>query len=507
MTLKKLFPLFGALVVGLIIGFGLKDIGGPGGDTSTDKAAERKVLYWKAPMDANFRSDKPGKSPMGMDLVPVYEGDARDDEGVVRISPTVVNNIGVRTDTVRRLDLGHEIETVGFVGYDDTKVSHVHMRADGWIEELLVETEGERVKKGDILFRIYSPTLVNAQSEFLQAIKSGRQSLIKASEERLRALGFLENQIRDLRSSGTATEFVDIHSEQDGIVVKLGVAENMYVTPGTTVLTIADLSTVWVLADVFEGQAQWMKEGLSAKVVTPFLPGQVREGVVDYVYPTIDPKTRTLKVRLKFQNEDEALKPNMYAEVSIIGQPSKNVLAIPRDALIRSGKSDRVVLDVGGGQFRSALVRAGVESGDYVEILSGLEVGQKIVVSGQFLIDSEASLSASFRRMGDAETDGSPDPEAAHSSMPKEATGTSDEAATGNVMGRGKVNAVLTDERKINITHEPIPAIGFPAMTMDFAIADSIDLSKISVGAEVHFTLIKDSDGMYVIKTVDIVSE
>jgi membrane fusion protein, copper/silver efflux system len=502
MNIKKIAPLLGVLILGLLIGYGLNGKGGSTNGSASGNADEPKVLYWKAPMDPNFRGDKPGKSPMGMDLVPVYAGEDQNDASGVRISPVTVNNIGVRTERVRRLDLGREIDTVGFIGYDETKVSHIHMRVDGWIDELVVESEGERVKKGDVLFRLYSPALVNAQSELLQAIKNGRSSLIKATEERLIALGFELDQITALRNRGTVDQYVDVHAEQDGIVVKLAVAEKMYVTPGTTVFSIADLSSVWVLADVFESQAQWMKEGLAARVTTPFLPGEVREGVVDYVYPTIDPKTRTLKVRLKFENVDEYLKPDMYAEVSISGQPTIGALTIPRDALIRSGKSERVVLDIGDGQFDSAIVRAGIESGDNVEILSGLQEGQLVVVSGQFLIDSEASLTASLRRMVEPTDNGATPAKDMEMSSSADAEGKSEEDASKDLMGRGTINAVLLADHKVNLSHEPIPAIGWPAMTMDFAVHESIELSKVQEGSKVHFTLSKNGDGIYVIKTI-----
>lgn len=507
MTFKKIAPLVGALILGLVIGFGVNGKSGSNSEAASGDEYEPKVLYWKAPMDPNFRSDRPGKSPMGMDLIPVYEGEDQDDEGAIRITPTVVNNIGVRTEEVRRLDLGHEIETVGFIDYDETKVSHVHMRVDGWIDKLLVESEGERVKEGDVLFRLYSPTLVNAQSELIQAIKNGRSSLIKATEERLIALGFAQHQIDALRKRGVADQFVDVLAEQDGVVVKLDVAENMYVTPGTTVFSIADLSSVWVLADVFESQAQWMEEGLVASVATPFLPGEVRDGVVDYVYPTIDPKTRTLKVRLKFQNEDEHLKPEMYAEVSISGQPSPGALAVSRDALIRSGKSERVILDAGDGKFNSVIVRSGIESGDHVEILSGLNEGDMVVVSGQFLIDSEASLSASLRRMEDVSEEDVLPSEAADAPMLIGDEEESSEKNPGTVMGQGVVNTVLTADQKINLTHEPIPEIGWPAMTMDFAVQKGVDLSKVQVGSGVHFVLFKDDDGIYAIESIHVINE
>lgn len=406
MKLNTLLPVALALIAGLVAGLLLSpgeaphDAAAPA-DSGGD-ASEPEVAYWVAPMDPAFRSDKPGKSPMGMDLVPVYEDETSD--ATVRISSTMANNIGIRTARIERSDLARKARTVGFVGYDEMKVSHIHMRAEGWIDELTVKSEGERVKKGDLIFRIYSPDLVVAQSEYVQALKQGQTVLSRLAKERLGLLNFLDSQITELKRTGEVRQLVDVYADQDGIVVDLNIAENMFVTPGTTILTIVDLSSVWVLADVFEEEAQWMKVGLPASVNTPFQPDAVRRGTVDYVYPTIDPVTRTLKVRLKFDNPDELLKPNMYAEVSISGEPKARVLSIPRDALIRTGTSQRVILALDGGAFEPREVKTGMVSNDRIEIVSGLKDGDILVVSGQFLIDSEASLSASFRRMGEAPT-------------------------------------------------------------------------------------------------------
>jgi len=368
---------------------------------------EAGVLYWVAPMDPNYRRDKPGKSPMGMDLVPVY-ADAAGDVGTVRIDPAMLQNLGVRTARVERGKLWRQINTVGYVAFDERKLSHVHLRTDGWIEKLNVKSDGERVRKGDVLFELYSRELVSAQEEYIQALRGSNDYLKRASRERLEALGISGAQVRQIARDRRASQRVRILASQDGVVDGLNVREGMYVKPATEVLTLADLSSVWLLVDVFERQSDWVAVGLPAEVRLGYLPGRVWAGEVEFVYPTIDPKTRTLQARLRFDNPDEALKPDMYANVRIYAGPKEDVLSIPREALIKTGKAQRVIVALPEGRFRAQEVIAGLESGDFVEIISGLNVGDKVVTSGQFLIDSEASLRASFSRMkGDDGSDGS----------------------------------------------------------------------------------------------------
>lgn len=359
--------------------------------TQTDK----KILYYRHPHKPEITSDKPMKDEMGMDFVAVYEASGVE----VRISPVVVNNMGVRTAKVERDALWQRINTVAYVDYDGSKLSHVHLRTDGWLEQLAVRSEGERVRKGDRLFNVYSPTLVNAMEEYVQAINSDNLRLISASKDRLLALGIAEKQITQLAADLKVPRSVPVYATQDGVVSVLNVREGMYVNPDMEIMRLADLSNVWLLADVFEHQAAWVKLGQSAEVKLSYLPGKTWTGRVEYIYPSLDPKTRTLKVRMRFSNPDEELKPNMFAHVSIFGGARKDLLIIPREALIRTGQDEHVIVSLGDGRFAPRTVVAGMESGDYVEIVRGLEEGESVVVSGQFLIDSEASLKASLMRM------------------------------------------------------------------------------------------------------------
>jgi len=457
------------------------------GDKNALTKKERKVMYWVAPMDANFRRDKPGKSPMGMELVPVY--DDGEDSAVVKINPAVVNNLGVRTAEVEQGRLGRLINTVGYVSYDESKLSHVHARTDGWIEKLYVYSEGEEVKKGDILYELYSPTLVNAQEEYLQAIRSGNKALQEASFARLEALDISKSQINELRRSRKARQTIDVYAPQDGIVARLSVRKGMYIKPATELMSLADLSSVWLLADVFEKQTAWIKKGNPADVRLSYLPGREWEGKVEYIYPALDKKTRTLKVRLRFNNPGEALKPNMFANVRIYGGFKNDITYMPREALIRTGDEERVIISLGEGRFSSRVVVAGMESGDWVEIKEGLNPDEKVVVSGQFLIDSEASTRASVMRMGEGN-----------------AAKTEDKAApmktSKSTMGKGKVKSIMASHGMLTLEHEPIESLGWPAMTMDFTTVKDVDLSDIKADQVVQFELQKQVDGDYKITSI-----
>ena len=396
MKINKLIFLLAAMVLANTLNLSIVSL--------ASAAKDKKVLYWVAPMDANYRRDKPGKSPMGMDLIPFYvdgdaDGGADEDGSTVTISPTVVQNLGVRTAKAELTRLWRGIDTVGYVGYDESKVSHIHLRTEGWIEKLSVKSKGERVKKGDFLFDVYSPKLVNAQEELVTALATKNKGLIRATEERLSALGISREQIKQLKKDKKVKQRISIYASQNGVVSSLPVREGMFVKPSQKVMTLADLSTVWLLAEVFERQAEWVEVGQPAEVSLSYIPGEIWDGKVEYIYPTLDAKTRTLKVRLLFKNPGERLKPNMYANVKIYGGSKENTIVIPLEGLIRTGREERVIVDLGEGKFAAHQVTAGIESGNYVEILKGVSEGDKIVTSGQFLIDSEASMRASLTRM------------------------------------------------------------------------------------------------------------
>ena len=386
-----------ALVIGILAGRSI--VPAPGTGPAAGAAPEREILYWVAPMDPSYRRDAPGKSPMGMDLVPVYADELDGQPVVVSIDPTVINNLGVRSEPAAFSPLSRRIETVGYVAYDEDTVQHVHTRVEGWIERLATKATGDAVRRDQLLFELYSPTLVNAQQEFLAALRSNNSVLLTASRDRLVALGITAGEIDELKREREVRQRVRVYAETDGVIAHLGVREGIYVTPSTEVMSIAKLDRVWVIAEVFERQAGWVRAGQDAEVELDYVPGRTWRGTVDYVYPELDPRTRTLRVRLRFDNQAEALRPNMFARVGILGDNTEPVVHVPREALIRGGKTDRVVIALGDGRFRSRPVEVGIESGDRVAIRKGLGAGERVVTSGQFLIDSESNIETALGRM------------------------------------------------------------------------------------------------------------
>ncbi|VAW92267.1 Probable Co/Zn/Cd efflux system membrane fusion protein [hydrothermal vent metagenome] len=447
-------------------------------------SGEKVISYYRHPHKPTITSKVPKKDEMGMDYIAIYAEESDDSSNVV-ISPRIVQNMGVRTEKATKSPLWRRIQTVGYIGFDETKLRHVHLRTNAWIEKLYVKSAGERVKKGDVLFEAYSPTLVNAQEEFLNAYRSTSKNLRKASEDRLRALGINSITINEIKKSGTVQQNIKIYADQNGIVSNLNIREGAHVKPSTEILSLADLSSVWLLAEVFERQTDWVKVGQSAEIYLSYLPGNVWEGRVEYVYPSLNQKTRTLKVRIRLENPGEQLKPNMFAAVLIYGGAKNNVVSIPREALIRVGGEQRVIVQVKPGEFSAKNVVSGIESGDFIEIKSGIDEGDIVVTSAQFLIDSEASLKASLNRMSDFETTESDNKK--------------------KITGSGVIKSLKPAENKINLAHNPIEALGWPAMVMDFAITQDVSLDDFQVEDKIEFTLIEGSDG-YSINSITKIS-
>ena len=363
-----------------------------------DAPITSKPAYWVAPMDANYRRDQPGKSPMGMDLIPVYKN-LDDDAGVVRISPEVVNNLGVRTALARKEALTTEIKTVGYVKYDEDQLKHIHPRVEGWVEKLYIKAAGDPVTKNQPLYDLYSPQLVNAQEEYLLALSQNNKSLISASENRLNALQLSKLFIKDLQKSRKVKQTVTFYSPQDGVVDNLNIREGFFVKPGTTLMSIGNLDQVWVEVEIFERQASLVRAGLAVTMKIDYLQGRVWEGSVDYLYPTLDPKNRTARARLRFDNADKLLKPNMFTEVVIHRQSDELVVLVPRESVIRTGQKNLVVLALGDGRFKSVVVKIGDTDDENIAIKEGVLEGDSVVVSAQFLLDSESSKDSDFLRM------------------------------------------------------------------------------------------------------------
>ena len=437
--------------------------------------ASNEPLYWVAPMDPNYQRDKPGKSPMGMDLIPVYADDLKtnnDPSGTVHINPAVENNLGVKTQAVVRAPLSPRIETVGYVAFDESRLWQTNVRVSGWVEKLNINAVGEQVKKGDILFTLYSPELIKAQEELLNAYRTERAGLIKGATERLVTLGVDRGQIQQILRQGKARQSIDIRALDNGIIASLNIREGGYLSPAQAAISAGPIDEVWVEAEVFERQAHWIHTGSQANMTLDALPGQTWQGKVDYIYPILDPKTRTLRMRLKFANQEQALKPNMFANISLQPKTQEAVLTIAKSAVIRSGGMTRVVLAQGDGKFRSARIEVGREAGDQIEVLAGLTEQDSVVTSAHFLLDSESSQTADLSRIN---------------GLPPATT----------VWAKGEVTQIMPAHNMLTINHESVKEWDWPGMVMDFTLASGLDLANVKVGQAIDFEMQKTKAGGY----------
>ncbi|ANB24675.1 efflux transporter periplasmic adaptor subunit [Alteromonas stellipolaris] len=378
-----------------------------------NKSNNKTPLYWVAPMDDAYRRDKPGKSPMGMDLVPVFAASGsseKRDDGEVRISPQVQQNMGVKFTTVKRGKLDLTFNAVGNVTYNEDYLVHIHPRVEGWIDKLFIKTEGEAVSQGQKLYTLYSPALVTAQEEFVIALKRGDTRLAAGAKQRLKALHLSAGFIAQLEKTREVSQTITFFAPQDGVVEHLGVREGFYVQPGTTVLSIARLDSVWVEARVFEQDVPKVTLGQQASITFDYLPSKTFTGKVDFIYPALDVETRTLKVRVTLKNDSGDIKPNMFANVIFTKQTEQPVLYAPYQSVIQiqsqgqnqdlapAQTQNRIVMNV-EESFKSIGVSVGRKAGEFIEITQGLNEGDKVVVSAQFLIDSESSKASDFKRM------------------------------------------------------------------------------------------------------------
>ena len=367
------------------------------------KADMRKPLYWVAPMDPNYRRDKPGKSPMGMDLVAVYSDDAQtSDSGVISVSPTLANNLALRTATVTHGVLQSTIRAPGYVQYDEDRMVHIHSRAEGWVETLHARSTGTTIVKGQPLYALYSPQIVNAQEEFLLALRSDNTRLMEASKNRLKVFQLDDKFIQQLSRSREVQQAVTFYAPQSGILHNLDIREGFFIKPETTLMSIAATDEVWVEAQVFERQAKQVQVGLPVAITFSVQPGKIWRGVVDYIYPALDEVSHSLRVRIRLADKNAELKPNMFAQVEIESASQTHAILVPTEALIRTGKEDRVVLALGDGRFKSTTVTLGQITDRFAEVLSGLDNGDQVVTSAQFLLDSESNKRAGLRHLSPA---------------------------------------------------------------------------------------------------------
>jgi len=464
----------------------------PGGETG----AEKKPLYWVAPMDPSYRRNGPGKSPMGMDLVPVYEEGAGGSKGYAgaAIDPRIINNIGVKTTPVERTMLMPVIDTVGKITYDEKATAHVHVRADGWVEKLHVRAEGERVRKGDALFDVYSPELVTAQSEYLQARAAGRAALVASARERLEGLGLTEAQISTLEGRSKPLQTITVRAPMDGTVTMLNVSDAARITAGKPAMQITNLDRVWLIADVFEADMFEVHIGAKASATSDATGDAVFESTVDHIYPDLNKMTRTNPVRILLNNADGRLRPGLYMRTHISRPMIEDALVVPATALIRLGSSDHVMLAEGGGKFRPAQVTVGETVGGRVQILSGLRAGEQVVTAGQFMLDAESSFQGASMRMAPEADAGMDNMDGMDMAQPKAQSG----------FTAGTINEVMMEDRSLNISHEAIDAFGMMGMTMTFPVSNDVDMTNLEAGQSIHFEVTKTPEGRFVVTTIHV---
>jgi Cu(I)/Ag(I) efflux system membrane fusion protein/cobalt-zinc-cadmium efflux system membrane fusion protein len=392
--------------------------------------SERKVLYWYAPMDPSYVSDTPGKSPMGMDLVPKYADEVGGESGVIQIDPIQVQNIGVVSEAARLGEIDRTVRTVGILDFNADDITWINTKFSGWIEKVHVTYVGQEVEQGEPLFDIYSPELVTTQEEYLRALdykaslesserleaRRQAESLLRSTRDRLTYWDISEEQILALEKRRTTQRRLTILSPANGVVTEVmdQALEGMFVKAGMNLYKIADLSTVWVHADVYETDLPWVREGQPAEVSFRHGPDRIVRGEILFLYPEVSKETRTLKICIEVPNEERRLRAGMYADVIIHGPPVHNAVLIPNSAVLRSGERDLVFVDLGAGRFEPREVTLGIR-GDQaqVQVLSGIAAGEEVVTQAQFMLDSESRVREAIakfmkRRTASSETDAAP---------------------------------------------------------------------------------------------------
>ncbi|HEU4852910.1 MAG TPA: efflux RND transporter periplasmic adaptor subunit [Telluria sp.] len=446
---------------------------------TASQASGRKILYWHDPMVPGQKFDKPGKSPyMDMPLQPVY-ADGAADEGAVAISSSVQQNLGIRTAEVTRRAIAPAVMASGSVAYNERDVALVQARGNGFVERLFVRAPFDTVRKGQPLAELYVPEWVAAQEEYLTArqMHLPGSDLAGAARQRMRLAGMTDDQVAAVVSTGKVHPRLTVRSPVDGVIGELSVRQGMTVTSGAPLFRINGLATVWINAEVPEALSAQLRPGSLVEVTTPALPGKVLTGKLSAILPEVSVDTRTLQVRIELANPGRQLVPGMFASVKFTPAAHGEVLTVPSEAVIQTGKRSIVMLAMGGGKFKPVDVTTGAEANGDTEIRSGLQAGQKVVVSGQFLVDSEASLRGTVNRLGESPA-GQP---AVH-------------------RGAGRLEKIGKDE--MTFSHGPIATLGWPAMTMSFKVGPRVQPGNIAVGDTATFELRETADGEYEIISI-----
>lgn len=445
----------------------------------TDPANGRKILYYHDPMVPGNKFDKPAKSPfMDMMLVPVYAG-GDGDQGRVTVSPRVQQNLGVRTAVVSEMAIAPQLSVVGSIAFNEREQSVIQARASGYVERLHVRATLDKVSKGQALAELYVPDWVAAQQEFLAVRRlegPGLQALVEGARSRMRLSGMTDQQIRGIESSGQANPRTVVMAPAAGLVTEVAVREGMAVMPGATMFRISGFTTVWANAEVPEGQAGQVRPGAAVQAQAAATPGATYSGRVEALLPDINATTRTIKARVELSNPRGQLVPGMFVTMNFTDVRSEKSLVVPTEAVIYTGKRTVVILAEDGGRFRPVDVQTGTEAGGQTQISKGLQAGQRVVVSSQFLIDSEASLRGVEARLNN-ESSATPAP------------------APRRHESQAKIEAITDDS--LTLSHGPIPTIKWGAMTMDFKRPAQAQMPRnLKVGDRVAFEFYMGEDGL-----------
>lgn len=476
----------------------------------------RKILYYRNPMGLPDTSPVPKKDPMGMDYLPVYEGEegASSDPGWVKVNPDKVQKLGVRTEATTMRELMRTVRAVATVQTDERKQFTLVTKFEGWIQRLYVNTTGQAVKKGDALMDVYSPDLITAQQEYLIALKGlqstadgtpdvrqAMQRLVESALQRLRNLDIAEPEIRRLQREGQVQQYLTLRSKADGVVLEKMAVEGQRFMPGDTLYQIADLSNVWMLADVFEQDLGMIHAGQSATVRVDAYPGNVFNGEVAFIYPSITPETRTAVVRIILPNPDGLLKPAMYARVEFASSHSKDkVLTVPDSAVLDTGTRRVVLVERSAGLFEPRTVKLGIHADGYAEVLGGLRLGEAVVVKANFLIDAESNFKSALSGFG-------------HGSFESithehdDAGSHTGESARATHRGEGVIRALDFAHGVVTLAHEPIASLNWPAMTMDFRVLEPSLLQSFKPGQRIVFEMVEESAGEFVLVRIEAVVE
>lgn len=480
-TVRERPALLAALVLLLAVLAGLTGYWLASGEGQTAaESSGRRILYWYDPMLPDERYPGPGKSSMGMDLVPKYADEAAA-EGVT-VSPSVMQNLGMRLARVEVRDIAPTVRAVGRVEFDQRLISEVQTLTPGFVERLTVRAEGEPVGAGRVIAEVYSPELYGAQQEYAALLKvrgsTVTPGLRQAARNRLRLLGLPEGAIRRLEQGGAPQRTYPVATRTSGVVTRIGARPGAQVSPGESIVTIQGLAQVLVLAEVPESSLGNIRVGQPAEISFPAYPGDVRQGRVDYIFPSLNTQSRTAQVRITLPNPAGRLKAGMFANVTVQGTGGMATV-VPSEAVIDTGRRQVVVVRR-GGSFIPQEVRIGRDYDRWTEITQGLQRGEVVVASGQFLIDSEASLSGFLSRL--SSTDVTP---------------------SKFVEGRGVITAVDGRKRLVTISHEAIAGLGWPAMTMTFQLRQPGMLRGLRRGLRVTFSLnAQPEGGHYVIERI-----